>query len=298
MNSFNFRGTGVALVTSMMPDGKVDEKSATKVIEHVISGGVDYLVPLGTTGEAVTLSDDEQDKFLDIVFAVNNGRLPVVIGCGGNNTLAVAKRMEALQKKYIFEGFLSVTPYYNKPSQEGLSQHYKVLSKSANLPIMLYNVPARTNVNMLPKTVVEIANSCKNIIAIKEASGSLDQGIEIVHNAPEGFITVSGDDAMAVGSIACGFQGVVSVLANVLPKQTGTMIKAALENDFLKARTYLLKLYPLIQLLFSEGNPAGIKAALEEMNLGWRAVRPPLVPASYELAQKMASYLADLQKLE
>jgi 4-hydroxy-tetrahydrodipicolinate synthase len=290
----NWRGTGVALITPFGADGKPDLKALAKLVDHVVAGGVDYLVPMGTTAESVTLADDEIHACVDTVLATNNKRLPILLGCGGNNTAAIVKKMDDYAKRYAVQGFLSVSPYYNRPQQEGIYQHYKVLSKASPLPIMLYNVPPRTGSNVLPETVIRIANDFKNIVAVKEASGSLEQGMKIVAAAPKGFETVSGDDNLALPGMALGFTGLVSVAANAFPKEIAGMVNHCLQGDFAAARALHYKLLAMLELLFKEGNPAGIKAACAAIGIGLPATRLPVVAASTDLQARIAAALKAL----
>lgn len=289
----NFRGTGVAVITPFTPAGDVDMPALRRVIQHLIAGNVEYVVALGTTGESVTLSAIEQEQILDVFFEECADKMPVVLGIGGSDTASVCQKVAAWSSRYPQAvGILSVSPYYNKPTQEGIYQHYRAVSASTQLPIILYNVPPRTSSNMLPETVVRLANDCANIVAIKEASGSVSQGLELMAIKPAGFAVLSGDDGLATPTIAMGFEGLISVIANVLPQQTSDMVRAGLAGDFATARALHYQLQPFMNLCFAEGNPAGIKAAAEVAKLSGRAVRLPLMPASEELTAKIAAHLA------
>lgn len=290
----SWTGTGVALITPFA-DGKPDLKALAKLVEHVIAGGVDYLVPMGTTAESVTLSEDEIHACVEVVLTTNNKRKPVLLGCGGNHTAAIVKKMGDYAKRYAVQGFLSVSPYYNRPQQEGIYQHYKALSEASPLPIMLYNVPPRTGSNVVPETVLRIANDCKNIVAVKEASGSLEQGMKIVAGAPAGFLTVSGDDNLALPGMALGFRGLVSVAANAFPHEVSSMIRLCLQGDYAAARSVHYRLLPMLELLFKEGNPAGIKAACAALGIGSPETRLPVVAASASLQAQITAEIGLLR---
>lgn len=288
-----FRGTGVALVTPFTRNGHVDFKGLAKLIEHVINGGVDYLVALGTTAETPTLSNDEKKEVLISVLNHAKGRVPVVCGMGGNNTQEVLDCIESYPLEGV-AGLLSVAPYYNKPSQEGIYQHFKAISKATKLPIILYNVPGRTVTNILPQTVVRIAKACPNVVAIKEASGNLVQCMELIGSKPEGFVVLSGDDNLVVPQIAVGMEGVISVAANCYTRVFTSMVNAALRNDFDAACELHYKLLPGIDLLFAEGNPTGVKYVLGEMGIVRNVLRLPLVAASEGLSGRIGEYLKHL----
>ncbi len=285
-----FRGTGVALVTPFTRTGYVDFKGLAKLVQHVIAEGVDYLVALGTTAETPTLTSDEKKEVLLSVLTHAKGRVPVVCGLGGNNTQDVLDAMES----YPLEGvsaLLSVAPYYNKPSQEGIYQHFKKIAGASKLPIILYNVPGRTVTNILPETVLRIANDCPNVVAIKEASGNLGQCMEIVAGKPKGFVVLSGDDNLVLPQIAIGMEGVISVAANCFTRPFTSIVHAALEGDFEKARALHYKLLPGIELLFAEGNPTGVKYVLSQMELMKNSLRLPLVPASRSLEERIDKFM-------
>ena len=290
------QGVGVALVTPFTTTGRLDLIATQKLVEHVITGGVDYLVPLGTTGEAVTLSEEEQDVFLIEVLTNNAGKLPIFLGCGGNDTAKVVKRIFYFQERFAIQGFLCVSPYYNKPSQQGIYNHYRELSETSMLPIILYNVPPRTGSNVLPDTVLRIANDCKNIIAIKEASANLEQAMHILKDKSTDFQVLSGDDALALPGIACGCTGVISVVANIVPKPFTDLIHKAMAGDFAGAREIQWQILHLIELLFKEGNPAGIKAALAATKICEQNLRSPLAPVSKELFQQLDNELKRLNE--
>jgi 4-hydroxy-tetrahydrodipicolinate synthase len=285
-----FRGTGVALVTPFTKGGHVDFKALAKLIDHVIEHGVDYLVALGTTAETPTLTADEKKEVLISVLRHADGRVPVVCGMGGNNTQEVLDCIDSYPLEGV-AGLLSVAPYYNKPSQEGIFQHFKAIAKATSLPIILYNVPGRTVTNILPQTAIRIAKECDNVVAIKEASGNLVQCMELIASKPNDFVVLSGDDNLVVPQIAIGMEGVISVAANCFTREFTSMVNAALRGDFNEARELHYKLLPGIDLLFAEGNPAGVKYVLYKMGLVKNSLRLPLVPVSSALAEKIDSIL-------
>lgn len=289
-NGGQFRGTGVALVTPFTKNGYIDFKGLAKLIDHVIEGGVDYLVALGTTAETPTLTPDEKKEVLMSVMAHAKGRVPVVCGLGGNNTQEVLEAIESYPLEGV-AGLLSVAPYYNKPSQEGIYQHFKAISKATKLPIILYNVPGRTVTNILPQTVLRIAQDCPNVVAIKEASGNLVQCMELIAAKPEGFVVLSGDDNLVLPQIAVGMEGVISVAANCFTREFTSMVNAALRGDFGEARELHYKLLPGIDMLFAEGNPTGVKYVLSEMGLMKNSLRLPLVAASEILSGRIKDFL-------
>ena len=269
-------GTGVALVTPFDNSGKVDYAALGNLVENIISNGVDYLVVLGTTGESVTLNKQEKKQVVSHVIAVNKGRLPVVLGLGGNNTFELIEQISETDFNGI-SAILSVSPYYNKPTQEGIYQHYKLISEKSPVPIILYNVPGRTSSNLLPETTIRLANDFKNIIAIKEASGNMEQVMRILNHKPKDFMVISGDDSLTLPMIACGAQGVISVVANAYPKEFSDMVRHSLKGDFETARINHYKLLEIIDNLFVEGNPAGIKACLKIREITGDKLRLPLV---------------------
>jgi len=281
-----FIGTGVALVTPFL-NGEIDFDAYGKLIEHVIAGDVDYLVPLGSTGETATLNETEARSILDFVIEKNNGRKPIVAGnFGANNTKEIVKKIRG----YNFDGvdaILSSSPAYVKPSQEGIFHHYAAMADVSPVPIILYNVPGRTRSNMEWHTVVRLANHSKKFIGIKEASADLIQATRIIKNMPEGFFVCSGDDEVAMPMIACGGQGVISVMANAFPAEFSGMIKAALSDNYKIARMLNLKLYDLHKWLYIEGNPVGIKSATHLLGIGTNEVRLPLHTMSEENFSKL-----------
>lgn len=294
MNRKKIIGTGVAIVTPFTANADVDFVSLERLIEHLIAGKVDYLVVQGTTGESVTLSDEERVAVYDFVREKVNGRLPLVAGIGGNDTMKTLKAFQEFQSDG-YAAILSVTPYYNKPTQEGLYRHYEVLAKNTPLPIILYNVPGRTSVNMLPETTLRLAADFESIVAIKEASGNMEQIMSIVLNKPKDFVVISGDDNLTLPLISAGAEGVISVTANVLPQLYSDMVREALRHDFGSAAPKHYAMMELTNLLFAEGNPAGAKAALHQLGICAKTVRLPLVAASENLSKKIAEKLASLK---
>lgn len=280
-----FTGVGVALVTPFDEQKNVDYPALERLVHEVISGGVDYLVALGTTAETPTLSLEEKEAVLQFIIEKNNGRKPTVCGIGGNNTRTVIEHLERFGK-YAIDGVLSVVPYYNKPSQEGIFQHFSAIASSTSLPIILYNVPGRTAANMLPATTVRLAKAFSNIVAIKEACGNMVQCMELVRQAPEHFTLLSGDDNLALAQIAVGMHGVISVAANCYPETFSELVHDALEGNIAQARVKHYQLLDGIDLLFAEGNPTGVKYVLSQK--GWikNILRLPMIPASIELEKE------------
>lgn len=282
----NFKGTGVAIVTPFTEKGDVDYPALTKLVEHLIKGKVEYIVVLGTTGESVTLSKDEKQNVINHIVKVNKKRLPLVLGVGGNNTAEIC---ESLKKSDLsaFSAILSVSPYYNKPSQEGIYQHYKAVSKASPLPIILYNVPGRTGSNMAWDTTIRLAKEFKNIIAIKEASGNVEQCMKIIKHRPAGFLVISGDDNITLPLIASGADGVISVVANAYPKDFSDMVRASLKYDFKAAQKLHYKLMEITEQLFADGNPGGVKQVLAMKNITKSFVRLPLVEPNDTVKAKL-----------
>lgn len=289
-----FRGLGIALVTPFTSDGQVDYKSLKRLVEYQIDNGADFLCILATTGETPCLTQDEKDKITQLVKDVNHGRLPILKGCGGNNTAAVVEQLRTADWSGI-DGILSVCPYYNKPSQEGLYQHFKAIAEASPLPVVLYNVPGRTGINLKPETTVRLANDCENIVAVKEASGSLEQVDEIIKNKPQRFDVLSGDDALTFSMVASGAAGVISVIGNALPKEFSRMIRLEFQGEYEPARKIHHMFTELYSLLFVDGNPAGVKALLHEMGFIENQLRLPLVPTKVSTLQKMAEILKSLR---
>ncbi|MFT3885309.1 MAG: 4-hydroxy-tetrahydrodipicolinate synthase [Flavobacteriales bacterium] len=281
-----FRGLGVALVTPFRtPNGPIDHAGLQRVVEHQITGGIDYLVVMGTTGESVTLTPEEKKQLLAQVIEVNRNRVPVVLGIGGNNTAEVVQQLGAYDLTGV-DGILSVSPYYNKPTQEGIYQHYKALAQTSMLPILLYNVPGRTGSNITAETTLRLARDFKNIIGIKEASGNLDQIGLILKHRPKDFLVISGDDALTLPILALGGDGVISVVGNALPEEFSRLVKSAMQGDLATARKEHLRLLEFITYLFTEGNPGGIKEALRVLGLCEAHLRLPLVNVSEATAKK------------
>lgn len=271
-----FRGTGVAIVTPFTKDGNVDFKGLEKLVNFIIKGGVEYVVVMGTTGESVTLSKEEKQSVVEHVIETVDKRVPVVLGLGGNNTQEI---LNALKKESFahIDALLSVSPYYNKPNQRGIYQHYKAIAEASPLPVILYNVPGRTASNIAADTTLKLAEEFKNIIGIKEASGSLEQCMKIIKHKPKDFLVISGDDALTLPIIACGGDGVISVVANAFPKDFSEMTRQILEGNVKEAQKLHYKLTDIIEQLFADGNPAGIKTVLEMMKICSSSVRLPLV---------------------
>jgi 4-hydroxy-tetrahydrodipicolinate synthase len=274
-----FRGTGVALVTPFHKYGTIDFTSLEKVVEHTVKGGVDYLVVLGTTGEAATMSSDERNAVMDFVIETCNKRIPVVVGVGGNNTQDIVNIIKDMSFEGI-DGILSVCPYYNKPQQKGISYHYKTIAGVCPVPVILYNVPGRTGVNMASETTLQLASDHDNIVAIKEASGNFSQIMEILKNKPDDFSVISGDDALTLPMMALGAEGAISVIANAFPKPFSEMVNLCLTGNFDLARTSHFQLLPIMEKLFEDGSPGGIKAALQILELAHNNLRLPLVKAN------------------
>lgn len=289
-----FRGTGVALVTPFKKD-QIDWDSLEKIIEHVISGGVDFLVSLGTTGESATTLEAEQRQIIDFTIRINRGRLPVVVGIfGGNNTSALVQKMQ----QFNFDGIdalLASSPAYNKPSQEGIFQHYMALAAVSPRPIILYNVPSRTASNLTAETTLRLAHASERFIGIKEASNDIYQVMKIIQGRPKDFLVLSGDDFITLPLIASGGDGVISVIANTVPRPFTDMVQAALRLDLTQAQQINFQLLDLYRLLFLEGNPSGVKAALEAQGICSRDVRLPLIPMSEKNQQLIH---AELQKIQ
>lgn len=281
-----FHGTGVALVTPFKADGSVDFDGLKSLINHLIDGKVEYLVSLGTTGEASTLNKDEKKKIWEFTAEVNNGRLPLVAGIGGNDTASVINDIKTFEASG-YSAILSASPYYNKPTQEGIYQHYKALSEASSMDLLLYNVPGRTGSNMSAETTCRLGSEFKNIIGTKEASGSFDQFNQIMRDKPEEFLLISGDDPVAMPMISIGAVGVISVVGNALPAQLSELVRLSLKGDFTAALPLHLDLIEFTKLIFAEGNPAGVKAALKYLGVCEDHLRLPLVPVSEGLRESV-----------
>lgn len=289
-----FKGLGIALITPFCEDGSVDYKSLVRLIEYQLDNGADFMCILATTGETPCLTKDEKQQIKDTVVSTVKGRVPILMGCGGNNTAAVIEELKTGDFHGI-DGVLSVCPYYNKPSQEGLYQHFKAIAAATSLPVVLYNVPGRTGVNLKAETTVRLARDCENIVAIKEASGSLEQVDEIIKNKPADFAVISGDDALTFPMISCGAEGVISVIGNALPKEFSRMIRLEFKGEYEGARKIHHRFTELFSLLFVDGNPAGVKAMLHEMGFIENVLRLPLVPTRISTLQKMSEILKELK---
>ncbi len=289
-------GTGVALVTPFNDDFSIDTTALTRIVNYCIDGGVDYLVVLGTTGESVTLNKAEKLLVMDTIVSANAGRLPLVLGIGGNSTYRVAHEIQAFQSD-DFVAILSVTPYYNKPTQEGIYQHFKAISVVAKKPIILYNVPSRTGSNMLPSTVLRLANDFENIIGIKEAVGDMDQVKEIINGTADDFLVISGDDATALETVLAGGSGVISVIGQGLPREFKQLIDLGLNQNKEEALKLQDALAEGMDLIFEEGNPAGIKSIFEILGLSNAVVRLPLVEATEGLKQKITAFVKPFIKV-
>jgi len=287
------KGTGVAVVTPLKKDGSLDLASFSKVIEHIVRGKCEYLVVLGTTGESVTLSKQEKETVFRHAVEVVNKRVPVVIGIGGNNTAEIVHQLETGWLVGA-DAVLSVSPYYNKPSQRGIYEHYRVVAEASPLPVILYNVPGRTSSNMTADTTLKLAHDFKNIVAMKEASGNFEQIMTIINHRPKDFLLISGDDLITLPIMACGGDGVISVLANACPRDFSQMVRLCLAGKFSEARKLHYKLMRLTQLLFADGSPGGVKIALEALKLCQANLRQPLWPVNDELKKQI---VAEMKKL-
>lgn len=286
-----FVGTGVAIVTPFSKDGNVDFKGLTSLIEHLIKGKVEYLVVLGTTGESAVLTKDEKSAVINHVLDTVEGRVPLVLGIGGNNTQEVVDTIKHSNLKG-FSAILSVSPYYNKPSQEGIYQHYKMIAGVSPLPIILYNVPGRTMSNMSSETTLRLANDFKNIIGIKEASGNVEQCMRIIKNKPKDFLVISGDDNLTLPLIASGADGVISVIANAYPKDFSEMVRQALAGNIAQAQKLHYKTFEITEQLFADGNPGGVKIALELLKVCGSNVRLPLVKPNEKVQKRLKELVA------
>ena len=284
------KGTGVALVTPFNNDKSVDYEGLENLLNHVINGGVDYLVLMGTTGESTTLSKSERIEVVDFCKKINNGRLPIVLGIGGNNTMQVVADIQTANLENV-DAILSVSPAYNKPSQEGIYQHYKMISESSPLPIIVYNVPGRTSSNISAATTVRLASDFKNIVGVKEASGDMDQIMKILKNKPADFVVLSGDDGLTLPMIHMGAEGVISVIGQSHPKDFSDMVSFGLSGNKKLANQIHYKLYDFYRPLYAEGNPVGVKACLEMLGVCKAVVRLPLVEASNTIKNELEKLL-------
>ena len=288
-------GTGVALVTPFKKDFSVDVESLTKIVNYQVENGISYLVILGTTAENATLNQEEKELVIQTVIAANKGRLPLVLGVGGNNTQKV---VEELKNRDFsdFVAILSVSPYYNKPTQEGIYQHFKAISEASPIPVILYNVPGRTGSNVLPSTVIRLANDFKNVVAIKEAAGDLVQAMQLIQNKPKEFLVISGDDMIALPMVLAGGSGVISVIGQGFPKQFSELIQLGLDRKVDAAYELHYLLAKSIDMIFEQGNPGGIKEALKSLGLSENTVRLPLVNVDTDLASRIALFVKEIEK--
>jgi len=289
-----FKGLGIALITPFLEDGSVDYKSLIRLVEYQLDNGADFFCILATTGETPTLSADEKSKIKNLIVDLVGGRVPILMGCGGYNTAAIVEELQTGDFRGI-DGILSVCPYYNKPSQEGLYQHFKTIAAATSLPVVLYNVPGRTGVNMTAATTVRLAHDCDNIVAIKEASGNLEQVDEIIKNKPRKFDVISGDDALTFPMVSCGAVGVISVIGNALPREFSKMIRLQMKGEYDGARKIHHRFIDLFSLLFVDGNPAGVKCMLSEMGYIENVLRLPLVPTRISTRQRLSEIMKELK---
>ena len=288
MNLTKLKGTGVALVTPFHKDGSIDFKSFRKLVDRCIDGKVEYLVPLGTTGESATMTTNEKKAVVDFVIEITDKRVPIVLGLGGNSTQEVLSTLE----EFDFDGIdaiLSVSPYYNRPSQRGIFQHYKMIGNASPVPVILYNVPSRTGSNIDSETTLQLANEIKNIIGIKEASGNLEKAMKIIQNKPKDFLVISGDDVITLPFLACGGDGVISVISNAYPKDFSEMVRLALDGNYDRARKIHYKLLDVMHAIFVDGNPSGIKGLLTALDICSEHVRLPLTSVTKSVINKFES---------
>lgn len=288
-----FRGLGIALITPFTKTGAVDYDSLRRVLDYQLAGGIDFLCILATTGETPCLTTDEKHRIKELIVEKVHGSVPILMGCGGNNTVEVVKTLKTADFTGI-DGILSVCPYYNKPSQEGLYQHFRTIAEATDLPVVLYNVPGRVGVNMTAQTTLRLANDCPNIVAIKEASGNFTQIDDIIKNKPPHFDVISGDDGITFPLITLGAVGVISVIGNALPHEFGRMVRLALHGDYKTALTIHHKFTELFKLLFVDGNPAGVKAMMNSMGLIENELRLPLVPARFTTFGEISAIVKEL----
>ncbi|WP_136666851.1 4-hydroxy-tetrahydrodipicolinate synthase [Flavobacterium sp. H122] len=290
-----FMGTGVALVTPFKKDFSVDVEALKKIVNYVIDGGVEYLVVLGTTAESATLTADEKDLVINTIIEANAGRLPLVLGVGGNNTLKVVEELKTRDLSK-FQAILSVSPYYNKPTQEGIYQHFKMVAAASPLPIILYNVPGRTSSNMLPETVLRIAEDCNNVIGIKEAAGDIVQAMKLIQHKPKDFLVISGDDMVTLPIVLAGGAGVISVIGEGFPKEFSEMVRLGLQRKVDEAYALHYKLMDSIDMIFEQGNPGGIKEVFKSLGLSENTVRLPLVNVNESLAGRLDAFTKQMNK--
>lgn len=290
-------GMGIALITPFKKDGSVDFDALERLVDYQIENGTDYLVILGTTAETPTLTEEEKDEIARVVIAKTNKRLPIVMGIGGNNTRTVVEKIKSTDLSQV-DAVLSVVPYYNKPSQEGIYQHYKAIAQATSTPIVLYNVPGRTGVNMKAETILRLANEFPNIVGIKEASGNFAQIDEIIKNKPNHFMVISGDDGITFPLITLGAVGVISVIGNAFPREFSRMVRLAMRGDLAGAREIHYRFTELMELLFVDGNPAGVKSMLSMMGFIENELRLPLVPTTLKTTERMRQILDQIRLLE
>ncbi|EOG6895868.1 4-hydroxy-tetrahydrodipicolinate synthase [Flavobacterium psychrophilum] len=290
-----FIGTGVALVTPFKKDFSVDTQALKRIVNYVIDGGVEYLVVLGTTAESATLSQDEKELVIATIVDANNGRLPLVLGIGGNNTMKVVEELKTRDFSK-FSAVLSVSPYYNKPTQEGIYQHFKMVAEASPIPVILYNVPGRTASNMLPETVLRLAKDFKNLIGIKEAAGDIVQAMKLIQGKPKDFLVISGDDMITLPMILAGGSGVISVIGEGYPKEFSQMVRLGLQRKVDEAYILHYKLMNSIDMIFEQGNPSGVKEIFKSLGLSENTVRLPLVTVNEDLSNRLDLFTKQLSK--
>jgi len=288
-------GTGVALVTPFKKDFSIDFEALQRIVNFSIDGGVEYLVVMGTTAENATLTQDEKEQVINAVIDINKGRLPIVLGVGGNNTMQVVEELKTRDFS-AFEAILSVSPYYNKPTQEGIYQHFKAIAEASPIPVILYNVPGRTSSNMLPSTVVRLAKDFDNVVAIKEAAGDVVQAMQLIKNAPKDFLVISGDDMIALPIVLAGGSGVISVIGQGFPKEFSEMIRLGLNRKVDDAYKSQYILSDCIDMIFEQGNPAGIKEVFKILGIAENVVRLPLVTVDESLANRLSIFVKNIDK--
>jgi 4-hydroxy-tetrahydrodipicolinate synthase len=289
-----FEGTGVALVTPFKKDFSVDTEALVRIVNYVIEGGVEYLVVLGTTAETATLNSAEKELVIATIVEANQGRLPLVLGVGGNNTHQVVEELKTRDLSK-FQAILSVSPYYNKPTQEGIYQHFKMIAEHSPIPVIVYNVPGRTASNMLPETVMRLAHDFKNIIGIKEAAGDIVQAMKLIQNKPEGFLVISGDDMVTLPMVLAGGSGVISVIGEGFPKQFSEMVRLGLQRKVDEAYKLHYAIADSIDMIFEQGNPAGIKEVFKLLGLSENTVRLPLVNVNENLSKRLEKFIQELR---
>lgn len=290
-----FIGTGVALVTPFKKDFSVDVEALKRIVNYVVDGGVEYLVVLGTTAESATLTESEKELVITTVVEANAGRLPLVLGVGGNDTLKVVEELKTRDLSK-FQAILSVSPYYNKPTQEGIYQHFKMVAEASPLPVILYNVPGRTSSNMLPDTVIRIAKDCKNVIGVKEAAGDIVQAMKLIQHKPKDFLVISGDDMVTLPMVLAGGAGVISVIGEGFPKEFSEMVRLGLQRKVDEAYTLHYQLMDSIDMIFEQGNPGGIKEVFKSLGLSENTVRLPLVNVNENLANRLDTFTKQMSK--